>query len=60
MIELPDAIYREGESLAQAMGFTLDQLIVRALQRELSQAVPIGHSGTSVSLPLIHSKQPGT
>jgi hypothetical protein len=59
-IELPDAIYHEGERLARARGYTLEQLIVNVLERELAQKAPSLHSQDSVSLPLIHSKNPGT
>ena len=59
-IQLPDAVYREGERIARAKGFTLEQLIVRALEREFSQERPTSRSEGKVSLPLIHSKQPGT
>ncbi len=59
-IELPDAVYHEGERLARAKGYTLEQLIVQALERELSQEAPALHSDNRVSLPLVHSKHPGT
>ena len=59
-VELPDVVYYEGERLARARGYTLEQLIVQALERELSQEeMPLSASGR-VSLPLIHSKNPGT
>jgi predicted DNA-binding ribbon-helix-helix protein len=59
-IELPDAIYYEGERLARAKGYTLEQLIVNVLERELSQKEPSLQSHNRVSLPLIHSQNPGT
>jgi len=59
-IELPDAIYCEGERLARAKGYTLEQFIVSVLERELYQRAPFLHSHERVSLPLIHSQNPGT
>ena len=59
-IELPDTIYQQGERLARVRGYTLEQLIVRALERELSQEEVSSPSPDRVSLSLIHSKNPGT
>jgi len=60
MIELPDSIYREGERIAHARGFTLEQFIVGVLEREVLHQNSPSHSQHRVSLPLIHSRQPGT
>jgi hypothetical protein len=59
-IDLPDAVYREGERLARAEGFTLEELIVRALEREFSKEKTTSRSESKVALPILHSKQPGT
>lgn len=59
-IELPDVVYRNGELLARAKGCTLEQLIMQVLERELSQEMPSLRSPYRISLPLIHSKHPGT
>lgn len=59
-IELPDSVYRHGEQLARAEGFTLEQLIVQALEREFSRKALTSRPRSRVSLPLIHSEQPGT
>jgi hypothetical protein len=60
MIELPDAVYRESERIAKSQGFTLEQLIVHALTREVSQQKQDSDSKGRVTLPLIQSNNPGT
>ncbi|HEX4810221.1 MAG TPA: hypothetical protein VH325_14875 [Bryobacteraceae bacterium] len=59
-IQLPDEVYREGERIARAEGFTLEQLIVRTLEREFFQEKSASPARSRVILPLIHSKEPGT
>lgn len=59
-IQLPDEVYREGERIARAEGFTLEQLIVRTLEREFLPEKVASPTSSRVILPLIHSKEPGT
>ncbi|MEK7404150.1 MAG: hypothetical protein AAB225_03500 [Acidobacteriota bacterium] len=59
-IDLPDPIYAKGEQVAKAKGFTLEQLIVRAIEREVAQASLETPYRGEISLPLIHSRRPGT
>ena len=58
-IEFPESLYRQGEQLARLQGVTMDEFVIRALERELGSA-PGGRSGqTPVKLPLVPSKNPG-
>jgi hypothetical protein len=58
-IEFPESLYRQSEQLARLRGVTMDEFVIRVLERELS-AVPSGHSGqTPVKLPLVPTKSPG-
>lgn len=59
-VHIPDPVYREGERVARARGFTLEQFIVHTLERELSWEEPAPRSEGRISLPVIHSKRPGT
>jgi hypothetical protein len=58
-IQLPDEVYREGERIARSKGFTLEQLIVKTLEREFSNEDAGSLTRNRVTLPLIHSSQPG-
>ncbi len=59
-IELPDSLYWHGEQIARAEGFTLEQLIVQAIEREFSRKALAPRPRNRISLPLIHSERPGT
>jgi len=59
-IELPESDYRKGEKVARRQGFTIEEFIVRAFERELrAEPLPPSHP-KRVTLPLIPSKEPGT
>ncbi|MES2392965.1 MAG: hypothetical protein V4555_15065 [Acidobacteriota bacterium] len=60
-IELPEALYRRGESAARTQGVTIEEFLVRAFERELS-ADPVDSRSDDrrITLPLIHSKEPAT
>jgi hypothetical protein len=53
-IDLPDALFRRTKALAAARGVTLKQLIINAVEREITPAgtAPVGKQRTR--LPLIH------
>ena len=60
-IELPEALYRRGESAARTQGVTLEEFVVRAFERELSSDTPDSQSNAQrITVPLIPSKKPGT
>ncbi|HWG22020.1 MAG TPA: hypothetical protein VG225_15925 [Terracidiphilus sp.] len=59
-IELPESVYRQSERLARKRGFTVEQFIVRVLERELAHEPTASTSPKRVSLPLITSKHPGS
>jgi len=59
-LELPESILRRTEQAARARGVSVDTLVSDVLEREFlgeTQAAPALHH---VSLPIIHSKNPGT
>ena len=59
-IELPESVYRKGEEVARMQGVTIEEFIVRALERELNgEPAPPSHP-KRVTLPLIPSKEPNT
>ena len=58
-IDLPESDYRKGEKVARRQGVTIEEFIVRALERELKAEPPAFHP-KRVILPLIPSKEPGT
>jgi hypothetical protein len=59
-IELPQSIYQLSEQMARKKGFSVEQLIVSALERELAVEPAASHSPKRMSLPLIPSKSPGS
>jgi hypothetical protein len=59
-VELPDSVYRKGERMARAEGVTMEEFIVRTLERELTSEPELSASLEQVSLPLVRSKHPGT
>jgi hypothetical protein len=59
-IEFPEPLFRQGEQIARLQGVTVEEFVIRVLERELSAASG-GRSGqTPVKLPLVPSKSPGT
>ena len=58
-IEVPEYDYRKGEKVARMQGVTIEEFIVRTLERELKAEPPPSHP-KRVTLPLIPSKEPGT
>lgn len=60
IIDLPKDMYTKTEEIARQKGISMQEMIVRVLEKELS-AVSLQTSGKDVvELPLIHSKYPGT
>lgn len=59
-IELSKSVYQQSERIARMKGFSVEQLIVQALERELAVGPVVSPSSRRVSLPLIPSKHPGT
>jgi predicted DNA-binding ribbon-helix-helix protein len=59
-IKLPESVYRQSEQAAHQRGFSVEQFIVRVLERELAHEATAASSSKRVSLPLIASKHPGT
>jgi hypothetical protein len=58
-IEFPESLYRQGEQIVRLQGVTVEEFVIRAVERELS-AAPGSRSGqTPVRLPLVPSKSPG-
>jgi len=59
-IDLPKDMYTRTEEIARQKGISMQEMIVRVLEKELS-AVSRQTSGKDVvEFPLIHSKCPGT
>jgi hypothetical protein len=59
-IELPDSIYRKGQQIARTYGVTIEEFIVRAVERELRDEPEETSHSYRVKLPLIVSNEPGT
>jgi hypothetical protein len=59
-IELPESVYKRSEQLARREGFSVEQFVVRVLERELAYEPAAPPSSKKVSLPLISSKRPGS
>ncbi len=58
-IDLPDGLFRKAKAIASLKGLTLKQLVIRAVERELSSNhLPLRHH--RISLPLVSSKRPGS
>jgi hypothetical protein len=62
-IELPDSLYLQGEQIARMQGVTIEEIVIRALKRDLDRelsAAPGDRTGQMpVKLPLVPSKSPG-
>jgi hypothetical protein len=59
-VELPESVYRRTEQAARARGLSVDELISGVLEQELGEEPPATQTPKYVTLPLIHSKNPGT
>ena len=59
-IDLPESVYRRSEQLARREGFSVEQFVVRVLERELADETAASSNAKRVSLPLISSKHPGS
>ena len=59
-IELSKDMYTRTEEMARQKGLTVQEMIVRVLEKELSSEQPRMEGSHKVELPLIHSKHPGT
>ncbi|HWE53678.1 MAG TPA: hypothetical protein VG273_28065 [Bryobacteraceae bacterium] len=60
-VNLPDSLYEKSVALAAARGATVEQVIVEALSRTLSDSdslLPTAEGRTG--LPVIRSRRPGT
>jgi hypothetical protein len=60
IIELAESIYREGERVARSKGVTVEEFIIRALERELEREPAVASHRKRVTPPLLPSKEPGT
>lgn len=60
IIDLPNDMYTKTEEIARQKGISVQEMIVRVLEKELSAEEPRTDSRNMVELPLIHSKYPGT
>jgi hypothetical protein len=58
-IEFPESLYRQGEQIARLQGVTVEEFVIRALERELGTAPGVRSGQTPVKLPLVPSKSPG-
>jgi hypothetical protein len=59
-VELPESLYRRTEQAARARELSVDELISGVLERELGEEPSATQTSKYVTLPLIHSKNPGT
>jgi hypothetical protein len=53
-IDMPDALFRRTKATAAARGMTLKQVIVNAVEHELSRSAKSGKRPRAPKLPLIH------
>jgi hypothetical protein len=59
-VELPESVYRRTEQAARTRGVSIDELISDVLERELGEEPSPPRAAKYVTLPIIHSKNPGT
>lgn len=59
-IELPKDMYTKTEQIARQKGISVQEMIVRVLEKELSSEEPQISGRHAVDLPLLHSKHPAT
>ena len=55
-IDLPDDLYRKTKALAALRGSSVKDLVIRALERDVSPTTTKGIPGHRVKLPLMHLK----
>jgi hypothetical protein len=53
-IDMPDALFRRTKALAAARGVTLKQIIISAVEREISPAGSLRTGKQRTRLPVIH------
>ena len=58
-IEFPEPLFRQGQEIARLQGVTIEELAIRALERELHAAPGVRSGQRGSSLPLVPSKTPG-
>lgn len=59
-VDIPDAMYRQLKSGARRSGYTVQQLVLRVIEAELSNArVATPKKKKRIKLPLVESKHPG-
>ena len=59
-VDLPESMYEQGARIAREMGFSLEELIVLALEREIALEPAAPRNAKRISLPLLLSKRPGS
>lgn len=59
-VQLPDSVYRRTEEAARVRGLSVDELISDVLERELGAETSPSQPAKYVTLPIIHSENPGT
>lgn len=59
-IELPESVYQQSAQIAHLKGFSVEELIVRSLERALEAEPSTPRQSKPVALPLISSSYPGT
>jgi len=59
-IELPESVYLQSTQIAHLKGFSVEELIVRTLERALSAESPALRQSKPIAFPLTSSSQPGT
>ena len=52
-IDIPDALYRKTKATAALRGVSMKELVARAIEREVSEAVPAKGKPHHVKLPII-------
>jgi hypothetical protein len=58
-IEFAESLFRQGEQLAHLQGVSIEEFVIRALERELGTTPGVRSGQTPVKLPLVPSKSPG-
>ncbi len=55
-IDIPDDLFRKTKATAALRGSTMKELVVRALEREVTKQRPSKGTPSRVKLPLLHLK----
>jgi hypothetical protein len=58
-LDIPESILLKTQAVAEKSGHSVEDIVIRALERELSDESGESVPGHRVQLPLIVSKQPG-